>query len=112
MNKLEAKLTDFAVNPMRLDDFLVKAVDTMTNIAVLYQNSDNEGKRAIIGSMFPEKLHFDGHQHRTTRINEVASLISLISSNIQGVKRRARTEKSALPTWVRPPGLEPGTKRL
>jgi len=112
VNKLEAKLTDFAVNPMRLDDFLVKAVDTMTNIVVLYQNSDNEGKRAIIGSMFPEKLHFDGHQHRTTRINEVASLISLISSNIQRVKRRARTEKSALPTWVRPPGLEPGTKRL
>ncbi len=78
----------------------------------MYQGADNEGKRAIIGSMFPEKLHFDGHQHRTNRINKVAECIYLISSSLRAKKERARTDKSALPTWVRPPGLEPGTKRL
>jgi len=112
LNKLETKLTDCAVNPVRLDEFLHKAVDIISNIAILYQNADNEGKRAIIGSMFPGKLQFDGCQHRTTRINEVAEFIYLISSNLKGVKKGARTEKSALPTRVRPPGLEPGTKRL
>jgi hypothetical protein len=54
--------------------FFIKAVNIMSNIPVLYQGADNEGKRAIIGSMFPEKLLFDGYQHRTTRINEVANL--------------------------------------
>jgi site-specific DNA recombinase len=112
LNKLEAKLTDFAQNPIRLDELLIKAVDIICGIVALYQNADNEGKRTIIGSMYPEKLHFDGHQHRTTRVNEVARCIQLISNSLQGKKRWARTEKSALPTWVRPPGLEPGTKRL
>jgi len=105
-------LTDFVVNPVRLDDFLIKAVNIISNIPILYQGADNEWKMAIIGSMFPEKLHFDGYQHRTTRVNEVAEFIYLTSGNLQLVKRRARTDKSALPTWVRPPGLEPGTKRL
>jgi len=47
----------------------------MTNMVVLYQISDNEGKMSIGSSRFPEKLHFEGHQHRTKRINEIAKLI-------------------------------------
>jgi site-specific DNA recombinase len=112
LSKLEARLTDVASNPVKIDEFIFKAVNAISNIGMLYQNADNEGKRAIIGSMYPEKLHFDGQQHRTARINEIFELTYLISSTLSSKKRRARTEKSVLPTWVRPPGLEPGTKRL
>jgi len=107
LNKLEARLSDFAANPVQVDVFLSKAINVIANISNMYQNSDNEGRRAIIGSMYPEKLHFDGHQHRTTRINEVIELTYLISSSLSGKKRRARTENSVLPTWVLPNGLEP-----
>jgi site-specific DNA recombinase len=112
ISRLEAKLTEFMDNPIRVEDFIPKAVNVISNIADCYQQADNEEKRAIIGSMYPEKLHFDGQQHRTTRINEMVEVTYLISSALQGKKRKARTEKSVLPTWVRPPGLEPGTKRL
>lgn len=50
--------------------------------------------------MFPEKLSFDGAQHRTTRVNEIASTIFLISNNLQGKKKWANGEKSRLPTRV------------
>lgn len=112
LNKLEAKLTEHAENPLKVDVLLPKAVEVITNIGNLYQLADSEAKRAIVGSMYPEKLHFDGQQHRTTRTNEVASSIYMISSWLKSKKRRASDEKSCLPTWVRPPGLEPGTKRL
>jgi hypothetical protein len=105
LNKLEVKLTDFTVNPVRLNDFFIKAINIISNIPVLYQGADNEGKRAIIGSMFPEKLRFDGYQHRTIRINKVSKFISLIFSNLKYKKERARTDKSALPTRVIPIGL-------
>jgi hypothetical protein len=56
----------------------------MANISVWFQNADNERKRTIIDSMYPEKLSFDGEVHRTTRLNEVVEKISLISSTLSG----------------------------
>ncbi len=112
LNKLEAKVTEQSENPLKVDILLPKAIEMIANIHDLYQVFDSEGKRAIIGSMYPEKLHFDGEQHRTARVNVVAEAIYLLSNNLRGKKRRASDEKTCLPSWVRPPGLEPGTKRL
>ncbi len=36
--------------------------------------------------MFPEKLTFDGFQHRTTRLNEALVLMLLIGSKMKGIK--------------------------
>lgn len=69
-------------------------------------------KREIIGSIFPEKLCFDETQHRPDRVNEVVSIINVISSDLQSKKKWTNDVKTCLPTWVGPPGLEPGTKRL
>jgi len=35
-----------------------------------------------------------------------------INKDLQKKKKRTKDENSSLPAWVRPPGLEPGTKRL
>lgn len=43
--------TDHLTRP---DLLLPKAIETISNIAVLYQGADNENKRAIVGSMYPE----------------------------------------------------------
>jgi len=53
---------------------------------VLYENATIKEKRDIIGSIYPEKLTFDGFQHRTTRINAAASLIYFIDNESQGKK--------------------------
>lgn len=78
LNKLEAKVTEQGENPLKIDILLPKAIEMIANIYNLYQVFDSEGKRAIIGSMYLEKLHFDGEQHRTARVNVVAEAIYLI----------------------------------
>jgi len=80
LSKLEAKMSEFIDNPFRIEEFIPKAVNVISNIADWYQRADSEGKSAIIGSMYPEKLHFDRQQHRNTRINEMSEVTYLISS--------------------------------
>lgn len=43
---------------------------------------DPEGKRDIVSSMFPEKITFDGAEHRTPRLNEIVSKIHLINKEL------------------------------
>jgi hypothetical protein len=69
----------------------------IANIHDLYQVFDREGKRAIIGSMYPEKLHFDGEQHRTARVNVVADAIYLISSTLRGKKEGQELKNQSCP---------------
>ena len=71
-----------------------------------------ERKRQVVGSMFSLKMCFDGVKHRTTRINDGARIMYQINKDLQKKKKRTKGENSSLPAWVRPPGLEPGTKRL
>ena len=64
---------------------------------LLYKNGEIGLKREIIGSIFPEKLSFDGEQHRTTRVNEVVSLICLTSSELERKKSGQTSSKRIYP---------------
>jgi site-specific DNA recombinase len=54
----------------------------LENIGSLYSEGHIETKRAIIGSIFPEKLEFDGSNYRTTRMNSIAGHILLINKGL------------------------------
>jgi hypothetical protein len=43
--------------------------------AALDAEADTKRKREIIGSMYPEKLTYDGISYRTSRLNEAIELI-------------------------------------
>lgn len=58
-----------------IEPLLNKALTNLTCLDKLYEKSDNKGKREIIGSIFPEKLVFDGFQYRNARMNEAVQLI-------------------------------------
>eukprot|EP01133_Synstelium_polycarpum_P009482 gene9482-11097_t len=59
----------------------------------------------MIGSIFREKLSFDGKQHRTKRLNEVVSIIRMISSELQAKKKPFSLSKNGFlfcgPSWAR-----------
>ena len=112
ITSLEVKLFEASTPQINIENKLKNAVNVLLNLDLLYKNGNITLKREIIGSMFPEKLSFDGMQHRTTRINEIASITCLISKDLQRKKKWINDEKSCLPTWVGPAGLEPATKRL
>src|SRR5690606_22073465 len=67
---------------------LNKALDIVQNISSLYTNGDIEKKRTLIGSIFPEKLEFDGTQYRTARINSVFASIFHINNELHKNKNR------------------------
>jgi site-specific DNA recombinase len=54
---------------------LNRALTTLTCLDKLYEKADSKTKREIIGSIYPEKLVFDGFHYRTARLNETVRLI-------------------------------------
>lgn len=73
---------------------LNKALDVVQNISSLYTNGDIEKKRTLIGSIFPEKLEFDGTQYRTARINSVFASIFQINNELHKNKNRKNDLKN------------------
>lgn len=73
--KLEAKLSKQHEYEDSVDSVLNKGLSSLLKLDRLYNDGDVEEKRKIIGSMYPEKLRFDGRQLRTNRVNVIAMRI-------------------------------------
>ena len=59
-----------------------------SKMAPQYEEADT--KREIIGSMYPEKLTFDGIGYRTSRLNEAVELIYKLG---KGFNEKGQTSK-------------------
>ena len=112
INRLESKLAASATDITNIEPLWDKAISSISRLDVLYENGTVTQKRKIIGSMFPEKLTYDGFQYRTTRINEALNLISLINSKIKGKKKGTNPSFSDLSHPVSRLGFEPKTYGL
>jgi len=79
----EAQLTELGKNKYtksQLEPIIDKAITTYTNLNVIYYKSENEEKRRLISSMFPEKITFENLKHRTAKVNDRFNFIYLISN--------------------------------
>ncbi|GAA4924699.1 recombinase family protein [Mucilaginibacter defluvii] len=106
---LESKLTDFSKPAYDLEECLDKALIALKSLQVRYLEGDTSKKRQLIGSMYPEKLCFDGNEYRTAKVNEAARLIYLINSKLDETKKRTKLDFSSLSASVAGTGLEPMT---
>jgi site-specific DNA recombinase len=75
IDMLESKLIEMTRVATNIEPMLEKAVSNLGHLDQLYKEGDVKGKRVFIGSIYPEKLTFDGFQYRTTRVNEAVELI-------------------------------------
>ena len=112
ITRLEAKLTGSISDSENIEPLWDKAISSISNLDSLYENGSITQKRKIIGSVFPEKLTFDGIQFRTTRINEALEYILLIDSKIGGNKNGTNSSILNLSRNVIQLGLEPRTPTL
>jgi site-specific DNA recombinase len=106
----EARLTEMTTSvgsPVNLEKMLDKAVSTLSNLDVIYSKSDINQKREIIGSIYPEKLTFSESGYRTTRTNEIVSLIFQINSDLVKDKSRTFSDFSQKSGLVPRAGVEP-----
>ncbi|WP_294206983.1 hypothetical protein [uncultured Chryseobacterium sp.] len=80
---LEYKLTIAKSDPaLEIEGRLEGALNSLPNIDHRYMNADIADKRAIVGSIYPEKLIFENEYFRTTRINSFVNLIFLIKKEL------------------------------
>ena len=107
---LEAKLTGFSKpEALNLNSCIDRALTTLSKLHTLYNGSDTAAKRNIIGSIYPEKLCFDGFHYRTAKMNEAAHLMFLINNQLGAKKNRTKLDFLSLSDSVAGAGLEPTT---
>lgn len=109
---LEARLSSSEPKQERIDDILETALNNLVNIDERYENADVSGKRKIIGSMFPQKLIFDGCMYRTTNMNEAVQLIYKLDKTFREKEKGQTSDETSLSHEVIRIGFEPMTLSL
>lgn len=113
LKRLEAALSDLKIqksNTASIDSMVLKAVKALSRLESIYEDGNAIMKRTLLGSIFREKLQFDGKSYRTRRINEVAMLIYQINNEL-GQKRNGKDrEPSRLSRSVLRAGIEPALR--
>ena len=74
---------------------------------VILSTGKAEHKIQLIGSMFPEKIQFDGENYRTNSYNKVLEYIFQETNVLKGEKKEETDEKSVSSVSV--PGAVPNS---
>ena len=77
-----------------------------------YIESDIEGKRMLIGSIFQNKIHFENKKVRTADINPILNKITSINKTYGAIKKWDKSKKLELSHSVSAEGFEPSTACL
>ena len=109
---LEAKLGSISEEVGDLGPALEKAIENLSKLDTIWIEATTIKKRQIIGSIFPEKLIFDGENFRTTRVNEAVGLIYRLDAAFRENKNGTSDIFIDLSHQVIPLGLEPRTHTL
>ena len=81
----------------------------MESIGKQYNNTDIEGKRLLLGSIFPNKIHFENKKVRTADVNPILNEIASINKACRGIKKWDKSKKLDLSHMVISEGFEPST---
>ena len=84
----------------------------MKDLSELYKSYDIHAKHKLLGSIFPEKLIFDGKKCRTHEMNESLRLCLMFDKGLEKKKTGQLSKYLVLSGVVVPLGFEPSTHRL
>ena len=94
----EAQEMEFRIEMMQTGDETVfkpklRYVISLINNMVMYiRDAPFEVKIKLIGSIFPEKVQFDGKRYRTESLNKVLELIYTETNELRGRKAQKKTD--------------------
>lgn len=108
LSELEFKLSTMKSNPIiDIEKKIEGALNSMTNIAERYEKGSISDKRAIIGSIYPEKLIFEKDSFRTAKLNRFAERIFLIKNGLGQKKSGIQNFENFKSRLVPGAGVEP-----
>jgi len=90
-----------AIDEKEILQLYKKAMNKIENIEKQFINSDIDGKRRIIGSIFPKKFHFENKKVRTADVNPLFLKIASIDGGSRGKKKGTNLKKTDLSRSVK-----------
>ena len=97
-------------NPNRslIEPKLSYSISLLDNMEGVFRDAPVKVKIKLLGSIFPEKIEFDGKNYRTNGYNKVLDLIYQQAKELREPKKVDGERFSSFPASVPRPGLEPG----
>lgn len=97
-------------NPNRslIEPKLSYSISLLDNMEGFFRDAPVKVKIKLLGSIFPEKIEFDGKNYRTNGYNKVLDLIYQQTKELREPKKVDGERFSSFPASVPGPGLEPG----
>ena len=92
---------------MKVQDKLDYSINIIGNLGEFFRTAKPEIKVLLLGSIFPQKIEFDGKNYRTNSYNRMLDVIYQETNKLQGQKNKKSSEKSEDFSWVPGAGVEP-----
>ena len=96
---------------MQIKEKLTYSINLISNLGKFFQSATCEVKTKLLGSIFPEKLLFDGKTYRTKSFNGMLNLIFKETKYLQGNKKESDSKNRSQTHLGCDVGLEPTTTR-
>ena len=109
-NELMALNTEIEVlsnNSESIKGFVESGLELLTNLDRLFIESDYEGKRILVGSLFNDKLVFGNNGCRTTKVNGVVELLTRTGGPSENFKKGKAPNFESFSAKVPGAGVEP-----
>ncbi len=109
INELKQQI-EIMTNPNRanIEPKLSYSICLLDNMEGFFRDAPVETKIKLLGSIFPEKIEFDGKNYRTNNYNKVLDLIFQQTKELREPKKVNGERFSSFPASVPRPGVEPG----
>ena len=88
INDLQNKINMFGSNTKGVKKKIDYSVNIINNLTNIMRDGSVEMKIKVLGSMFPEKIEFDGENYRTKSYNNVLDLIYQNARELRGEKNK------------------------
>jgi site-specific DNA recombinase len=109
INRLEIKLNTISDDKQSIEGLLNTGIDRLMQLNLAYSNANLAEARELIGLIYPENFTFRNNQFQTARVNEIASRIYLINSNLSNKKNGTKENIFSLSRKVTLTGFKPVT---
>ena len=109
LSELDCKIEMLqTLNSTKIEPKLGYSISLISNMDRYMKEASVEVKIKLIGSMFSEKIEFDGKNYRTKNYNKVLDLIYQQTNELRGNNKKKLEENDFSSNSVPRPGIEPG----
>ena len=109
INNLNEEKDNLNIADKEFGTYLKFGISFLNGLSTYYETSNSKIKKMIIGSIFPEKLVFDGKNYRTLKDNAFLQLIFNNNNASEDIKKEKVILSNDLSCKAPPLGLEPRT---